>query len=55
MYTKRKVPGVDPKPFEPFEFYIEKQPEGPPYEIFNIPSDVMFRAAKAAGFNNIEY
>ena len=55
MCTERKVSGVDPKPFELFNFYIDKQPEGPPYEVFNIPSDVMFKAAQKAGFNNIEF
>ena len=54
MYTERRVPGTDPKPFESFNFYIDKNPEAR-YEIFNIPADVMFKAAKEAGFNRIEY
>lgn len=54
MYTKTVVPGVLPKPFEPFNFIIDKDPENP-YEIFNIPAEVMFQAAGAAGFNQIDY
>ena len=54
MHTGRKEPGVDPKPFEPFDFFIDRQPDSP-YECFNIPADVMFKAAREAGFNKIDY
>ena len=54
MYSKTKKDGVEPKEFETFDFYIETDPENP-YEIFNIPASVMFKAASAAGFGRIEY
>ena len=48
MYYKPIGPNA-PEPFEPFNFFIDKAPEYA-YEIFNIPSDVMFRAALKAGY-----
>lgn len=52
MYTKTKEEGKLPAPFEPFNFQIDKDPEMS-YDIFNIPAEIMFKAAWDAGFNDI--
>lgn len=43
-----------PKEFETFNFYIDKAPESP-FEIFNIPSYLMFQAGYQAGFDSIQF
>ena len=43
-----------PDKFDTFRFHIEENDKGASYEIFNIPSYVMFQAGKQAGFNSIE-
>ena len=43
-----------PSEFDTFRFHIEEDEKGASYEIFNIPSYIMFKAGKAAGFNSIE-
>ena len=53
MYTRAKR-GVPPADFEPFEFIIETAPDQP-FDIFNIPAHVMFKAANEAGFNALDY
>ena len=54
MCTERRVANVDPAPFESFNFYIDRNPSAP-YEVFNIPAEVMFKAAREAGFNTVDY
>ena len=54
MYTKKVVEGQEPKPFEPFHFIIDREPDSP-YTIFNIPAHVMMHAGMANGFSKIEY
>lgn len=41
MYTKSIKPDTPPKEWETFHFYFDKDPENP-YEIFNIPSHIMY-------------
>ena len=54
MYTKTITPnGPPPKEFEPFHFQFDKDPEHP-YEIFEIPSHLMYQAALQAGFGQID-
>ena len=53
MYYKPIGPDA-PAPFEPFNFFIDKAPEYA-YEIFNIPSDVMFKAALKAGYEKVDF
>jgi hypothetical protein len=42
------------KEFEAFKFIIDSAPDAP-YEIFNIPSDLMFKAGFEAGFRHIDH
>ena len=53
MYYKPKGPNP-PEPFEPFNFFIETAPDYA-YEIFNIPSNIMFKAALEAGYEKIDF
>ena len=43
-----------PKDFEKFKFIIETAPNQP-YDIFNIPANIMFQAGMEAGFKNIDF
>ena len=54
MYTACVHEGQEPKPFEPFYFFIDTQPDSP-YEIFNIPAYVMLQAAMEVGFKQSTY
>jgi len=53
MYTLTAT-GLPPKHFEPFLFHIVTAPENS-FEIFNIPSDVMYKAGLDAGFTKVDY
>ena len=48
------MPGHVPKPFESFHFFIDLAPNSP-FEIFNIPANVMFQAAMDAGYGQVHY
>ena len=48
------INGVAPAPFEPFNFFIEDAPDYA-YDIFHIPSEIMFKAALKAGFGKIDF
>ena len=52
MYTTCES-GV-PKEFEIFKFIIDKAPDSP-FDIFNIPPYLMFRAGHEAGMQHIEH
>ena len=54
MYTETVKQGQPPKDFETFNSFIDTAPKHP-FEIFNIPSHVMFKAGYEAGFNHIEF
>jgi hypothetical protein len=43
-----------PKLFEPFNFYVKQAPDHS-FDIFHIPSHIMFQAGLAAGFGHIEH
>ena len=53
MYTKQPE-GKRPGDFEVFHFIIDKAPDSP-YEIFNIPPHLMFKAGFEAGLRSIEH
>jgi hypothetical protein len=53
MYTKYVKDGP-PKEFEIFNFFIDSAPNHA-FEIFNIPSDLIFRGALDAGFDQLLY
>ena len=50
MYTSDKCPEV----FQPFQFYIDKQPDAP-FDIFHIPVHTMYEAGIKAGFKQVVY
>ena len=54
MCTAKVVPGRVPQPFEPFHFFIDSAPNNP-FEIFNIPANVMFQAAMEVGYGQVHY
>ena len=45
---------IEPRPFDTFHYTISFDPDSK-YDIFHIPSRVMFEAGIEAGFNAIEY
>ena len=53
MYTNHPDEN-GPKPFETFDFFIDRAPESP-FKIFNIPAEIMFKAGFQTGLKHIEY
>eukprot|EP00341_Mesodinium_pulex_P010369 CAMPEP_0116974540 /NCGR_PEP_ID=MMETSP0467-20121206/55234_1 /TAXON_ID=283647 /ORGANISM="Mesodinium pulex, Strain SPMC105" /LENGTH=179 /DNA_ID=CAMNT_0004666713 /DNA_START=246 /DNA_END=785 /DNA_ORIENTATION=+ len=55
MYTSTQhlVNGTH-KEFAPFQFFIDRAPDCP-FDIFHIPSYLMFKAGRECGFKNITY
>ena len=54
MYTNYKDLENGPPNFEIYQFFIDKAPNDP-FEIFNIPNDVMFKAGYEAGFTSCDF
>ena len=54
MYTSHPNGDKGPEPFKTFKFYTDTAPNDP-YEVFNIPSDLMFKAGVESGFKNCDF
>ena len=46
--------GEAPKDFETFKFVIDKAPNDP-FEIYHIPSNIMYKAGIEVGFNKCDF
>ena len=54
MYCQSQTPGVPPREFEGFNFFIATAPDHA-FKIYNIPASTMMKAGMESGYEWIDY